>query len=311
MTCNNEYLRSERDLAQATTELEECAQSVIAINNDLTQANNDVSSCNDDLATANTAVDSCNADLATANTAVSSCNSDLSAANDLVSDCQTALAASETVTEVPTLQSGLVCVDSDEWYFNTVASSVTLPDNHVMCVLEGEYAVRNNDNGNVYPTCVGYASDRNAVCDTASLMCGDSDRGIMGWPEQQADRVRVALMRNDFRHCDCPSIQTGCSPLTDWWKERFVAESTATQEDADNVCLNTETNELRYVSSDAWMNTCVGFSETPNDHCSTDRTYMCSSMDDGYPVYGYPGQISRNIGRALEAETKRHPYCPW
>jgi len=187
-------------------------------------------------------------------------------------------------------------------------------DTMTLCESDGEYKVAYNNR--VYPTCVAYGAP-SSLCTDDNLICPEwRDEGVFGFAGNQRGALAAAFLRNDFRHQDCPTIQEECEPLEaineGYWKDLFVQRTGLDISYAQNLCVNTATSEVRYVSENAYMNTCVGFSNDAIEACPTSRTFICRGDYQGFVTYGWPGQIMEALGRAVEqTNSKRHPSCPF
>lgn len=226
----------------------------------------------------------------------------------------------EDITRFHTFDATVTCVDaSNEWTFNQIVEDVPLDAGKSFCVIQNalsrELAVQ-YDNGSVYPTCVAYGDDFEESCDNTEFVCGDND--VIGFKGEIVNKVVEAMARSDYRHHGCPTIQEACEPLNEWWQEEFVRHNAGAtspvvgEAQAENLCINRATNEMRYVERDFYVNTCVGFLEDAQfEVCQADRDFLCSGFDEGRITYGWPGQISQSLGRAVEQSSKRHPHCPF
>lgn len=176
---------------------------------------------------------------------------------------------------------------------------------------DGEFILTLQD-GSTYRTCVAYGWTRTVACDNDQLMCGDSDNDQVGYGNQQGDRLVAAMVRNDFKHPACPTIQEECKPWTGWWQTKLQEISGLGPEYGENVCVNTlNGGHLRFVEQDYWVNTCVGFAEGGySTVCPTDRDFGCARVLEGMMTFGYPSDISKMLAQALQqTELKVHPQC--
>jgi len=201
--------------------------------------------------------------------------------------------------------------------FQTAIDTVdSIPEGASWCVdfdaagSDGEFVLVLED-GSTYRTCVAYGWSKTISCDNDQLMCGDSDNDQTGYGGQQGDRLVAAMVRNDFKHPDCPSIQDECEPWTGWWQGRFEMFTGLGSEYSQNVCVNTlNGGHIRFVEQNQWVNTCVGYAESYSVVCPNDRDFACSKMVDGLLVYGYPSDISKMLASALQQQDlKVHPQC--
>jgi len=233
-------------------------------------------------------------------------------------ECPTTDCTSEYIDQVETYDYSQQCQSSEnDWWVGQVLEGLQGfdPDTMILCQGDGQYKI--SMNRRVYPTCVAYG-DPTAVCTDSDLMCPEapSTPGTFGWPGNQRAFLQEALLRNDFKHQDCPTIQDECEPLeavnAGYWKDLWVTKTGLDVSYMENICVDPATTEVRYVMAEMYMNTCVGFSTEAQTACPTPRSYLCAGSLEGFVTYGWPGQIVEAIGRAVEqTDSKRHPQCPF
>jgi hypothetical protein len=207
------------------------------------------------------------------------------------------------------------CNAGSDWYYNGATSGITDSNGDAVefCVSSGEYVVMKD--GNSYPTCVAYGEPQ-TTCGNGALVCpedpGNEDAfGTYGWPGNQMNTLKEAVKRNDFLHTDCPSRQTACEPWDSWWKDQLTGDafSDISAEQAENVCVGDD-NTIYFVGQDYMYNTCVGYSREVFEECNNNQFLCAGHSGEGLYTYGWPGQITRTLAKALSSANYMHPQCP-
>jgi len=201
------------------------------------------------------------------------------------------------------------CAVVDSWTFGTVASRVSMPEGMTLCAADGEYVVTTAE-GKTYPTCVAQGETSDA-CDTSTMVCGNQDASAVGTAGQQADRLNVALTRNNFKHEDCPTVD--CTKFNGYWQDTLLGSNpTVTAVMAQNICVRSD-NTVMYIEADAMYNTCVGFADVDQMQSvfCDGQSFVCGGNNgQGMMTYGYPKQAMNAVARALEGDNYMHPQCP-
>jgi hypothetical protein len=194
-----------------------------------------------------------------------------------------------------------------------VQGALGLNDGNTLAVVGDEYVVVDST-GRVYPTCVMHGA--------AGATCGD---GLVCWNGEtagSASEQRSALLaageRNDFRISSCPSIQSACTAVSGFYETYFTGVGVSTDVFA-NMCTDTMSGALMYVTRDAYKHVCIGFG-TNNGVCpaSNDDFYFCPGTNDGLGSWGWPGQYTNAVEKAYEQAMRggsfdedvfHHPQC--
>lgn len=165
------------------------------------------------------------------------------------------------------------------------------------------------NNGDVLSTCVAYENTEfEDPCPSTELYCALNDNQF-GYPSHIADALLKALEQSTKSHPQCP--RGGCNPLSAYWKTIMMEEGIS-DADASKLCTydDEDLDQYYYVeNSYSVHNTCVVSGETWDDDCTADRSRVCSALNEGKNVVGWPKQQARMVKVAVENSGKNHPQC--
>jgi hypothetical protein len=187
-----------------------------------------------------------------------------------------------------------------------------------LCYMHGQWYVE--DESQYWPTCV--AADTSGCSDT-DLVCGTA----LGDENTQASRIYAAIKRNDYKHADCPSLETTCKSMPQWMWENIkdallalygctdISNGDLLETLKENVCYGKNDYIVRYVEKTAGLiHTCTSIRfdyPSPQHVCPHDRDYLCAGMEFGMDTFGWPDNQALLIARGLMQDTKVHPTCPF
>jgi len=184
-----------------------------------------------------------------------------------------------------------------------------------LCIIyneDGVYEWGAIDGGVAYRTCVQASGTSTTTCD-ADLQCnggGDvvGSAGSQSWPLSE-------IVRANYQHHDCPTIQNTCAKESNWWYNELEKRSIQTHEFlSNNVCVGQD-NHVRVVTKTGVANTCVGYNYVDDDPyvvCPVDRSFICGTgVYEQNPVYGWPARQFELIAAAIDDGPGHvHLHCP-
>jgi len=223
------------------------------------------------------------------------------------------------VATASTMTSADITGPTSNWMFNQqnnnadVQAAFGLNDGMTLGVAGNQYVV-SDANGRVYPTCIQHGAAGNA-CDTDNLICWNGETA--GSASEQRSALLAAAERNDFKHASCPTMGD-CTAMSGFYADLFTARGLDLSLMA-NLCHDSNMS-LMYVTRDAYKHVCIGFGASWDNLCPTslDQVYTCSGVNDGYGVFGWPGQVvgaieqaynAAMVNGAFSADAFAHPQC--